>query len=115
MSVLRTATDEQDPRRLLLLYFLRDAMNASFDDELHALARRDTVDVVRVPSRPHEGWLGPSGRVSRDLLDELLPGDRHRWSYFICGPRGMTDTAEAALRELAIPRGAIRVERFALA
>ena len=115
MSVLRTAAEEDDPRRLQLLYFLRDAGRPAFRDELRELARRERIDIVLVPSRPDAGWTGPSGRISSALLDELLPADRRRWSYFVCGPPGMTDTAEAALRELGIARGSIRVERFALA
>ena len=115
MSVLRSAAEEDDPRRLLLLHFLRDAAKAPFDGELHELGRRDRVDVALIPSQPGEDRTGPSGRISRELLDELLPSDRRRWSYFVCGPPAMADTAEAALRELGIPRGSIRVERFALA
>ena len=115
MSALRTAAEEDDPRRLLLLYFLRDAGRPAFRDELRALAQRERIDVVLIPSQPSDGWTGASGRISRDLLDQLLPADRRRWSYFVCGPPGMTDTAESALRDLGIPRGSIRIERFALA
>jgi predicted ferric reductase len=115
MSVLRTAAEEQDPRRLLLLYFLRDAARPAFRDDLRELAQRERIDIVLIPSQRHEGWTGPHGRISRELLDELLPGDRRRWSYFVCGPPGMADAAEAALGELGIPRGTIRVERFAFA
>ena len=115
MSVLRTAAEEDDPRRLPLLYFLRDAGRPAFGDELRELARRERIDVVLIPSQPGEGRTGPSGRIARELLDELLPTDRRRRSYFVCGPPGMIDTAAAALRELGIPRGSIRVERFALA
>jgi predicted ferric reductase len=115
MSVLRTAAEEDDPRRLLLLYFLRDAGKPAFGDELGELAQRERIDVVLIPSQPDEGWTGPSGRISRDLLEQLLPTDCRRWSYFVCGPPGMTDTAESALRKLGVPRGSIRVERFALA
>ncbi|MDQ2675971.1 MAG: ferric reductase-like transmembrane domain-containing protein [Actinomycetota bacterium] len=115
MSVLRTAHEEDDPRRLKLLYFLRDAAEASFPAELANLARRAQVEVHIVPSRPAESWTGPSGRVSREVLDELLPSDRAHWSYFVCGSPGMADSAEVGLRVLGIPRGAVRVERFAFA
>ena len=115
MSVLRTAADEADSRRLLLLYFLRDAAKPSFASELRELERRPEVEMTLVPSQPAPDWKGPAGRVSRELLDALLPPDRERWSYLVCGPPGMADSAEAGLRALGIPRGAIRVERFALA
>ena len=108
MSVLRTAAAEDDPRSLVLLYFLRDATKPAFRDELAELARRDRVRIELVGSRER-------GRVSAELLDELLPPDRRRWSYFVCGPPAQADAAEAALRRLGIPRTVIRVERFALA
>jgi ferredoxin-NADP reductase len=115
MSALRTAAEEDDPRRLLLLYSLRDPRKPAFGDELRGLAQRERIDVVLVPSQPDDDWTGASGRISRDLLEQLLPANRRRWSYFVCGPPGMTDTAESALGELGIARGSIRVERFALA
>jgi predicted ferric reductase len=115
MSALRTAHEEGDPRRLVLLYLVRYANEASFPDELRALAERDEVDFLVIPSRPDEGWVGPSGRVSAELLDGLLPTDRARFSYFVCGSPAMVDAAEGALKALGIPRGAIRVERYALA
>lgn len=104
MSVLRTAAVEDDPRRLALLYFLRDVSKPAFKDELDALGHREEVTVSLF-----------SDRVSAELLDGVLPADRQRWSYFICGPPGQADAAEAALRKLGIARSAIRVERFALA
>ena len=115
MSVLRTAADEDDQRRLRLLFFLREPDRVPFDEELRALARRPPVEVVLIPSRAPDAWQGPSGRISREVLEAALPGDRRRWSYFVCGPPGFTDTAQAALRDLDIPPGAVRVERFALA
>lgn len=115
MSVLRTAAAEDEPRRLRLLFFLRDAAEVPFGEELRELARRDQVEITVVPSQPREGHSGPSGRVSEALLEALLPADRRRWSYFVCGPPAMADAAERALRALDIPPGAIRVERFALA
>jgi NAD(P)H-flavin reductase len=45
----------------------------------------------------------------------VLPADRQRWSYFVCGPPPMTDAAVEALIRLGIAPGAIRAERFALA
>lgn len=108
MSVLRTAALEDDPRRLTLLYFLRDPARPAFAGELAELARRPQVRVELIGSRDR-------GRVSAALLDELLPADRRRWSYFVCGPPGQADAAETGLRELGIPRAAIRVERFAFA
>ena len=115
MSVLRTVADEEDSRRLLLLYFVREPGKAALSGELEDLGRRDRMRVVVVPSRPPPGWEGPSGRPDRDLLDSLLPADRGRWSYFVCGPPGMTEATTSALDRLGIARAAVRVERYDLA
>jgi ferredoxin-NADP reductase len=115
MSVLRTAAEQGDRRRLLLVYLTRAVEDAAFAEELVELARRPEVEVVHVPSRPPVGWSGPSGRVDARLLDSLLPPDRQRRSYFVCGPPAMTDAVLAALARLGVTRGSIRAERFALA
>ena len=115
LSVLRTAAGEDDSRRFLLLYFGRDPDEFGFASELGELCETLRLQVERVPSRPPDSWQGPSGRVSQELLDGLLPTDRSEWSYFVCGSPAMTDTAVRSLRALGIPRGAVRAERFELA
>jgi predicted ferric reductase len=115
LSVLRTAAAEGDGRRFLLLYLNRDPADFGFAAELEELHTRLRLDVVTIPSRPPDSWQGPSGRIRREVLDDLLPADRSEWSYFVCGSPAMTDTAVRALADLGIPRGAIRAERFELA
>ena len=115
ISTLRTTVAEGGRRRLLLLYFVRDATSYSFRDELRELGAQPNVEVNVIPTRPPPGWRGPSGRIGSDLLDTALPPDRERWSYFVCGPAGMAEAAERALLDLGIRRGAIRVERYRLA
>jgi predicted ferric reductase len=115
ISTLRTAAAEGDERRLVLLYFVRDPERHAFRDELRELATQPNVEVVVIPSRPPADWHGPSGRVGPELLDQLLPPDRDRWSYLVCGPPAMADVTERALLDLGISRAGIRVERYKLA
>lgn len=115
ISALRTAAEEGDARRLLLLYFVRDEGTAALREKLEALGQRESIQVTIVPSWPTRGWPGPRGRLDAKLLDTLLPGNRTRWSHFVCGPPGMVDTAEAALGQLGISRTRVRVERYQLA
>lgn len=115
MSVLRTTADDGDSRRLTVLYFSRDAEDVAFADELEQLSEATGTSVLHIPSRPAPGWDGPSGRVDERVLDSVLPADRHRWAYFVCGPPAMTDAAVGALARLGVSPGAIRAERFALA
>ena len=84
-------------------------------ERLAEFAERLDLRVLHVPSQPPSGWTGPSGRVSAELLDALLPSHRRALSYFVCGPPPMTDAALDALADLGVPRAAIRAERFALA
>lgn len=114
LSVLRTAAEDGDRRRYLLLYFGRYAEELGFREELARLEAGLNLLVERIPSRPPGDWDGHSGRVSEELLDRLLPIDRDEWSYFVCGSEAMTDSALRALAGLGISRGAVRAERFRL-
>jgi predicted ferric reductase len=112
MSMLRTLADRRNEQPLLLIYGSKTWEDVIFRDELEELKQRLNLSVVHVIRSPSEGWEGERGRISKPMLERLLPGDRNSRDYFICGPDAMMDTVERALTELGVSLAYIHSERY---
>ena len=117
MSMLRTMRDRQDRRPCLLLYGVRSEQDATFLEELRALEREVNLTLVLVPATPAPSWAGPSGRITRDVLETSIPEALRTadTEVFLCGPPVMIESVESSLQDLGIALRKIHAERFNLA
>lgn len=112
LSMLRTLADVGDRRRLTLLYANPTWDGISFREELDELSGRLELDVVHVLEDPPDGWEGPSGFVTAELIEAHLPERADRVGCFVCGPPPMAAAVEAALEAVGVPVEDIHNERF---
>jgi predicted ferric reductase len=112
MSTLRTFADRGNEQPLLLIYGSKTWEDVIFRDELDDLKSRLNLNVVHVLSSPPEGWQGERGRITKPMLERILPADRNSRDYFICGPDAMMDAVERALTELDVSLAYIHSERY---
>ncbi len=115
LSMISTLADRRDPRPCWAIIGNRQDDQMMGYAELLALAERLPLTVIATASSPGESWTGHRGRVDQRLLDEVLPRDRQRLQYFLCGSNAMMDGVEQALAQLGIPGDHIHSERFAMA
>jgi predicted ferric reductase len=115
LSTLLTLEDRSDPRPRWLFYAARDEQSLTCRGQLDALASAEGVTIVYVLSKPSADWAGERGHIDAALLERLLPADRAELQFFICGPEGMMDAAEAAALATGAPPQAVHSERFAMA
>lgn len=75
----------------------------------------ERLQLVTVLSREEQQAGLPSGRLDQrrltELLPALLPAERVA-GWFLCGPYGLVQGAEGALRELGVDRARIHQEIF---
>jgi predicted ferric reductase len=112
MSILRTFADRRERLPLWLIYANPRWEEATFREELDALAERLDLEVIHVLDEPPEEWQGERGLVDRELLERRLPADDGRRDYFICGPGPLMDAAEGALIELGVAPARLYSDRF---
>ncbi len=113
MSVIRYLTDRGWPQDIYLLYCCRSTEDFVFREELEHLQRRHSnLHVVATMTRV-EGttWMGPTGRLSRELLAQTVP-DLPSRRIHLCGPAAMMDAVRAILLDLGIPRDHFKTEAF---
>ncbi len=112
LSLLRTMQKERSTHRAILIYATSAWEEATFQDEIEALERGISLQVVHVISDPPEDWRGESGLVDKALLARYLPAKPNTFEYFICGPTPLMDIAEKSLHQLGVEWRRIYSERF---
>jgi ring-1,2-phenylacetyl-CoA epoxidase subunit PaaE len=120
LSIVTTLLAREPQARFCLMRSDRTSASTMFLEEVADLKDRfpERFQLVTVLSREEQQAGLPSGRLDRErltgLLPALLPVDRVA-GWFLCGPFGLVQGAERALRELGVPRTRIHEEIFHVA
>ncbi|HUF18407.1 MAG TPA: ferric reductase-like transmembrane domain-containing protein [Thermoanaerobaculia bacterium] len=116
LSMLRTLADRRDRGSHTLVYACSRWDRIAFREEVEMLAAKLDLQIVYVLEEPHEGWSGPTGFITREVLETVVGRgfDGHKRPVFICGPDPMMSAVERSLSELGIPQQQIHMERFNL-
>ncbi|MFF3847330.1 2Fe-2S iron-sulfur cluster-binding protein [Streptomyces sp. NPDC002328] len=117
LSIVSTLLAREPAARFCLIRSDRTAASTMFLDEVADLKDRypERLQLVTVLSREEQQAGLPSGRLDQERLTRLLPAllpvaDVAGW--FLCGPFGLVQGAERALREIGVPRSRIHEEIF---
>jgi ring-1,2-phenylacetyl-CoA epoxidase subunit PaaE len=117
LSIAATLLAREPEARFCMIRSDRTAASTMFLDDVADLKDRypDRFQLVTVLSREEQQAGLPSGRLDRDRLTELLPAllpvpEVSGW--FLCGPFGLVQGAEKALRGLGVDRSRIHEEIF---
>ena len=112
MSMIRYIMDRNLPVHVTLVYSSRTPADIIFHSELETLSsRHSNLRCVYTITRPAGVlWEGPTGRISRALLEQHIP---HRQAlYYLCGPEAMIEAGVGFLKELGIEERWIRLEKW---
>lgn len=115
-SMLRCATKEKRPHRLILFYSNRRPEDAPFLDELQALERDNPhytlIATMTEMTQSRRAWSGETGLITKEKLATYA---RHAALpvYYIAGPPKMVKGLRTMLREIGIENEDIRAEEFA--
>jgi len=114
MSMLRHRAASGSAVPMRLLYSAKTEAGLIYRRELDALAGEgDGLDVVYTLTREEPvGWAGRTGRVDRELLDELAWPAADEPLAFVCGPTAFVEAVSSALVEVGFPPHRVKTERF---
>ena len=108
MSMLKSVLKTEPKSKVTLWYGNRSEDSIIFKDELIELSKAhgERLHVYYTLSRPGDDWKGFTGRLDAeriyDLISELFMTDEYRKFYYVCGPNGLMESAEAAMEKHAI-------------
>ncbi|MGW0135367.1 2Fe-2S iron-sulfur cluster-binding protein [Streptomyces sp. NPDC003299] len=117
LSIVATLLAREPGARFCLIRSDRTSASTMFLEEVADLKDRypQRLQLVTVLSREEQQAGLPSGRLDQERLTSLLPallpvGEVAGW--FLCGPFGLVQEAERALRGLGVARARIHEEIF---
>lgn len=113
-SMLRYIADKKLDHDIVLIYGNNTWENIAFREELAEIANtHDRIRVEFVLSGPDfpPGWEGKQGRLTRELITELLPDYQQRF-FYLSGPPGMVVALEEQLTAINIPPGQLKLDYF---
>ncbi|MEU9364834.1 2Fe-2S iron-sulfur cluster-binding protein [Streptomyces avermitilis] len=117
LSIVATLLAREPGARFCLIRSDRTSASTMFLEEVADLKDRfpERFQLVTVLSREEQQAGLPSGRLDQERLTELLPAllpvDRVA-GWFLCGPFGLVQGAERALRGLGVARSRVHEEIF---
>jgi len=129
MSIIRALTDRGWPGQIHLVLASKTKADVIFAAELADLARRFPNlhvchTLTRWPSSPPEAgqaaggaaaavddWQGERGRITRALLERVVPG-LARGPVYLCGPDEMMTATRRLLLEMGLPESQLKTEAF---
>ncbi|WP_405448426.1 2Fe-2S iron-sulfur cluster-binding protein [Streptomyces achromogenes] len=117
LSIVATLLAREARARFCLIRSDRTAASTMFLEEVADLKDRypERLQLVTVLSREEQQAGLPSGRLDRERLTGLLPAlvpVAEVAGWFLCGPYGLVEGAERALRDLGVARDRIHQEIF---
>ncbi|MCC3768974.1 2Fe-2S iron-sulfur cluster-binding protein [Streptomyces sp. UNOC14_S4] len=117
LSIASTLLARVPEARFCLIRSDRTAASAMFLEEVADLKDRwpDRFQLVHVLSREEQQAGLPSGRLDEERLTGLLPAllpVEAMDGWFLCGPQGLVQAAERALRALGVARERVHQEIF---
>jgi predicted ferric reductase len=115
MSMLRTLADRGDRRPVRLVYGNGRWEDVVFREEIQALASRLTLTVLHVLQEPPAGWGGLRGILDETVIRAAIPAGEAGATYFLCGPKPMSDSVQRTLRRMGVPLHRIHCELFDMA
>ncbi len=117
LSIIRGVLVGEPHSRFMLFYGNRSTADILFREALEELKDRflDRLSVFHVLSREEHDVPILTGHLDAEkitrLLTVMVPASKVS-QFFICGPTGMIDDAEATLRGLGVDQEKIHTERF---
>lgn len=113
LSMLRCMADNDETRRVTLIWSNRTSDDLVFADEFEEMEKRlNNFKIIYVFTRQPGSPAG--GRLNQGSLDAILSGYRRDVPVFLCGPPKMMDDVKRWLTGSGFPRGLIVTEDFSL-
>ncbi|XP_066597171.1 cytochrome b5 reductase 4 isoform X2 [Prorops nasuta] len=100
LAIIQRALAKFNIKTINLVNFNKDQDNIFYSKELDKIATENKLKVTHILSQPLESWTGKTGKISDDLLKDLIGTSTSDGCVFTCGPKGFMETAKKCLQNL---------------
>ncbi|MGZ4863853.1 MAG: ferredoxin--NADP reductase [Halobacteriota archaeon] len=111
-SIIRYATDSDLKTSIILIYSNRYEDRVAFSEDLDEMQKRNQNLKIHISiTRPSKNWRGQTGRISKSLIESMVPDYLER-IFYMSGPPRMVEAVHNMLTELGLPETQIKQEDF---
>ncbi len=112
ISIAKSALDQEPNSQVTLVYANRNESSVIFKSAIESM-QSDRFNVVHVLEEAPENFEGHSGRITSDVIKEVLSTvNSEQAEYFMCGPGPMMDVVMDTLVGMNLPSDKIHKESF---
>lgn len=112
ISIAKSTIDQEPNSQVTLVYANRNESSVIFKSAIESM-QSDRFNVVHVLEEAPENFEGHIGRISSDVINEvLLSVNSNEAEYFMCGPGPMMDVVMDTLVGMNLPSDKIHKESF---
>lgn len=109
-SILKNIIDKNLPQKLHIIYSNSYEHDVIFAEEIRELSQlHNNITLTELVSRPSDNYAGIKGRITLDLLTDLLDKPESKM-YYICGPTPFNEHCVDILKLLKVKERRILVE-----
>lgn len=110
-SMLLEAIETCSDKEIYLIYGARNEELATFNEQFKSIAKNHDNFHYELVVSDDKNYDGRKGFIDANLIKDVV-GDIMDATYYICGPRVMTEFCTKALEELKIPKKNVNQEMF---
>ncbi len=114
MSNLRTLAKQGYPGQIVLIWSIRKADDLFYAEEIEGMKQQlaGLTVFITLTGEQQEGFH--HGRLSREMLDEMIGPVCKEDQVMLCGPGAMMNQTRALLLDMGMRKGQIHTEAFTL-
>ena len=102
-SILKYLIDNKVEGEKIFLYGNLSVEETAYREEIRQWEDQDPdLSVIHVLEKPPEGWNGPTGFITRKIIEDNVPDLENR-TFYVSGPPPMVNAVSGALDQLKIP------------
>jgi ferredoxin-NADP reductase len=111
-SILKYLFDTGDTGQKTLLYASRNYEETAFLEEIRQWGSNNVgLDLVQAYEQPPEGWGGPTGFITPEMIQEHIP-DLSKQKFFVSGPPAMVGAVMNCFKTLEVPDSRVKLEEL---
>lgn len=120
MSILKTILVSEPVSKVFLLYQNRNEESIIFANQFNEMAEKynGRFHLTHILSQPSSDWNGEKGRLDNTFIEKYISQNAGNnvfsAHYFLCGPQGLMQSSEMALRNLKVASHQIHKEIFTI-
>jgi ferredoxin-NADP reductase/Na+-translocating ferredoxin:NAD+ oxidoreductase RnfD subunit len=113
-SMVQYFIDSKQKRDIIFLYTVPHPDELAYRDIFENAGKNLLMNYYYIITRPENApadWTGKKGRISPEMVKELIPDFKERF-FYLSGPNAMVESYKKLLKELGVPLTNIRTDYF---